>query len=90
MDELEQNFLSELCNMRLQIAYQRFLKERTAEEADKEQERDNHIEELYNSLQRNSIFYTTQIIEITFITFSICNFIRILLKYFLAFFIANF
>ena len=48
MDELEQNFLSELCNMRLQIAYQRFLQERTAEEAEKEQERDNHIEELYN------------------------------------------
>ena len=39
-DELEQNFLSELCNMRLQIAYQRVLKERTAEEADKEQKRD--------------------------------------------------
>ena len=37
MDELEQNFLSELCNMSLQIACQRFLKERTAEEADKEQ-----------------------------------------------------
>lgn len=36
MDELEQNFLNELCNMRLQITYQRFLKERTAEEADKE------------------------------------------------------
>ena len=50
MDELEQNFLSELCNMRLQIAYQRFLKERTAEEAEKEQKRDNHIEELYNRL----------------------------------------
>ncbi len=50
MDELEQNFLNELCNMRLQIVYQRFLKERTAEEADKEQERDNHIEELYNRL----------------------------------------
>ena len=50
MDELEQNFLSELCNMRLQIAYQRFLKERTAEEADKEQERDNHIEDLYNKV----------------------------------------
>ena len=31
VDELEQIFLSELCNMRLQIAYQRFLKERTAE-----------------------------------------------------------
>ena len=50
MDELEQNFLSELCNMRLQIAYQRFLKERTADEAAKEQERDNHIEDLYNRL----------------------------------------
>ena len=50
VDELEQIFLSELCNMRLQIAYQRFLKERTAEEADKEQERDNHIEDLYNRL----------------------------------------
>lgn len=50
MDELEQNFLNELCNMRLQITYQRFLKKRTAEEADKEQERDNHIEELYNRL----------------------------------------
>lgn len=50
MDELEQNFLNELCNMRLQIAYQRFLKERTAEKADKEQKRDNHIEDLYNRL----------------------------------------
>ena len=50
MDELDQKFLDELCNMRLQIAYQRFLKERTAEEADKEQARDNHIEELYNRL----------------------------------------
>ena len=50
MNELELNFLSELCNMRLQIAYQRFLKERTAEEAEKEQKRDNHIEELYNRL----------------------------------------
>lgn len=50
MDELEQQFISEVCHMRLQIAYQRFLKTRTAEVADKEQERDNHIEELYNSL----------------------------------------
>ena len=50
MDELEQNFLNELCNMRLQIAYQRFLKERTAVEANKEHERDNNIEELCNRL----------------------------------------
>mgnify|MGYP003299836718 CR=1 FL=1 len=50
MDELEQQFLDEVCHMRLQIAYQRFLKTRTAEMADKEQERDNHIEELYNRL----------------------------------------
>ena len=50
MDELEQNFLNELCNMRLQIAYQRFLQTRTAAAADKEQKRDNHIEELYNKV----------------------------------------
>ena len=50
MDELEQQFLNEVCHMRLQIAYQRFLKTRTAESADKEQERDNHIEELYNKV----------------------------------------
>jgi hypothetical protein len=50
MDELEQNFLSELCHMRLQIAYQRFLKTRTSDEADKEQERDNHIEDLFNKV----------------------------------------
>ena len=50
MDELEQQFMSEVCHMRLQIAYQRFLKTRTAEAADKEQERDNHIEELYNKV----------------------------------------
>ena len=37
MDELEQQFMSEVCHMRLQIAYQRFLKTRTAESADKEQ-----------------------------------------------------
>lgn len=48
MDELEQQFLNEVCHMRLQIAYQRFLKTRTAEMTDKERERDNHIEELYN------------------------------------------
>lgn len=50
MDELEQQFLSEVCHMRLQIAYQRFLNTRIAESADKEQERDNHIEELYNKV----------------------------------------
>lgn len=50
MDELEQQFMSEVCHMRLQIAYQRFLKTRTAESADKEKVRDNHIEELYNRL----------------------------------------
>ena len=50
MDELEQQFLNEVCQMRLQIAYQRFLNTRTAESADKEKERDNHIEELYNKV----------------------------------------
>ena len=50
MDELDQQFLDEVCHMRLQIVYQRFLKTRTAKSADKEQERDNHIEELYNKV----------------------------------------
>ena len=40
MDELDQQFLDEVCHMRLQIAYQRFLKTRTAESEDKERESD--------------------------------------------------
>lgn len=44
------SFLNEVCHMRLEIAYQRYLEERTSDETDKEQERDNHIEELYNRL----------------------------------------
>lgn len=50
IDELEQRFLDEVCHMHLQIPYPRFLKTRTVESVDEEQERDNHIEELYNKV----------------------------------------
>ncbi|MEE1528249.1 MAG: hypothetical protein U0K31_11670 [Blautia sp.] len=52
MDELEQDFLNELCHMRMEIAYKRLLQTRTHEEAKRVKERDVAIEELYQQVEK--------------------------------------
>ena len=50
LDELERDFLNEVCHMRMDIAYQRLLKTRTHKEAKRVKERDVAIEELYQQV----------------------------------------
>lgn len=52
MNELEQDFLNEVCHMRMDIAYQRLMKTRTQKEAKRVKERDVAIEELYNRVEK--------------------------------------
>lgn len=52
VDELEQDFLNELCHMRMEIAYKRLLQTRTHEEAKRVKERDVAIEELYQQVEK--------------------------------------
>lgn len=52
VDELEQDFLNELCHMRMEIAYKRLLQTRTHEEAKRAKERDVAIEELYQQVEK--------------------------------------
>lgn len=52
MDELERDFLNEVCHMRMDIAYQRLLKTRTHKEAKHVKERDVAIEELYEQVEK--------------------------------------
>lgn len=52
VDELERDFLNEVCHMRMDIAYQKLLKTRTHKEAKRVKERDVAIEELYQQVER--------------------------------------
>lgn len=52
VDELERDFLNEVCHMRMDIAYQRLLKTRTHKEAKRVKERDVAIEELYEQVEK--------------------------------------
>ena len=52
MDELERDFLNEVCHMRMDIAYQKLLKTRTHKEAKRVKERDIAIEELYQQVEK--------------------------------------
>ena len=52
MDELEKDFLNEVCHMRMDIAYQKLLKTRTHKEAKRVKERDIAIEELYQQVEK--------------------------------------
>ena len=52
VDELEKDFLNEVCHMRMDIAYQRLLKTRTHKEAKRVKERDVAIEELYEQVSK--------------------------------------
>lgn len=52
VDELERDFLNEVCHMRMDIAYQRLMKTRTQKEAKRVKERDVAIEELYNQVEK--------------------------------------
>ena len=52
VDELERDFLNEVCHMRMDIAYQRLLKTRTHKEAKRVKERDEGIEELYQQVEK--------------------------------------
>ena len=52
VDELEKDFLDEVCHMRMDIAYQRLLKTRTHKEAKRVKERDVAIEELYEQVEK--------------------------------------
>ena len=51
MDKLDLEFLDEVMNMRLEIAYKKKLKTRTHEAAKKELARDDKIDEIYNSVE---------------------------------------
>jgi len=52
VDELERDFLNEVCHMRMDIAYQRLLRTRTHKEAKRVKERDVAIEELYQQVEK--------------------------------------
>ena len=52
VNELERDFLNEVCHMRMDIAYQRLLKTRTHKEAKRVKERDVAIEELYQQVEK--------------------------------------
>ena len=52
VDELERDFLDEVCYMRMDIEYQRLLKTRTHKEAKRVKERDVAIEELYGQVEK--------------------------------------
>ena len=52
VDELERDFLNEVCHMRMDLAYQRLLKTRTRKEAKRVKERDVAIEELYQQVEK--------------------------------------
>lgn len=52
VDELEQDFLNEVCHMRMEIAYKRLLQTRTHKEAKRTKERDEAIEELYQQVEK--------------------------------------
>ena len=52
VDELERDFLNEICHMRMEIAYKRLLQTRTHKEAKRTKERDEAIEELYQQVEK--------------------------------------
>ena len=52
VDELEQDFLNEVCHMRMDIAYQKLLKTRTHKEAERMAARDEAIDELYDQVAK--------------------------------------
>lgn len=52
MDELDQDFIDEVSNMRMEIAYKRLLQTRTHKEAKRTKERDEAIEELYQQVEK--------------------------------------
>lgn len=52
VDELERDFLNEVCHMRMEIAYKKLLKTRTHKEAKRVKERDEVIEELYQQVEK--------------------------------------
>ena len=52
VDELEQDFLNEVCHMRMDIAYQKLLRTRTHKDAKRVKERDVAIEELYQQVEK--------------------------------------
>ena len=52
VDELERDFLNEVCHMRMDIAYQRLLKTRTHKDAKRVKERGVAIEELYEQVEK--------------------------------------
>ncbi len=52
VDELEQDFLNEICHMRMEIAYKRLMQTRTHKEAKRTKERDEAIEELYQQVEK--------------------------------------
>lgn len=52
VDELENVFLNEVCQRRMDIAYQRLLKTRTHKESKRVKERDVAIEDLYEQVAK--------------------------------------
>ena len=50
MDELDQDFIDEVSNMRMEIAYKRLLKTRTHNAAKRVRERDDAIDVLYENV----------------------------------------
>ena len=52
MDELEQDFIDEICHMRMDIAYQRLMENRTRIEAERVIARDEAIDVLYDMVAK--------------------------------------
>ena len=50
MDELERDFLNEICHMRMEIAYKKLLETRTSDETERVKERDAAIDDLFERL----------------------------------------
>lgn len=52
MHELDLNFIEEVCNMRMEIAFKKLSKRKTQEEKEQEQSRSDEIDRLYDAVEK--------------------------------------
>lgn len=52
MNDLDLDFIEEVCNMRMEIAFKKMLKRQTYEEKEQKQSRDDEIDRLYDAIEK--------------------------------------
>lgn len=52
MNDLDLDFIEEVCNMRMEIAFKKMLKRQTHEEKEQKQSRDDEIDRLYDAIEK--------------------------------------